>query len=488
MGKAVERTGQFTPVSYNIEPGEIGDDYASLFETRRRDALFALATPHKDGMLLLRDHMGNVPLYYRKSTKGLRASLHLTELLEGDETVSDIGLRTFLGVGSAKISPLFNEIRLAPAGTALLIRPDGAEEILYEYRFEPRTLPSWSFTDCVMEADRLLLQAARRVQKNERIGLYLSGGIDSALSGIYLKKAGAQIHAYTATPWGQESEEARLAKLNGEAIGVASHALVPLDTNKYGAYLDASLSRYGNLCGTASQMAILALLLQTEVGNEKQVAFAQNCDTMNTSVPDQSLLSFLAPLPGMLRGALHSALGARSIMDELISFRTSGLVRHYAPFMPYERALNPLQKLALAGMRFAHSPVDGDIVVLPSIQNQQVASNLFYDVDVIEFALGIPLLFRLAWSKESKIGIALNKRVFKALARKYLPGEIVDRKKGLTVPVKRDDRSQAFFDSLPTSVGNLTLTLPSQRLAGDMLRRLSETSPTPASLKELFTA
>lgn len=471
-------------VTYNFSEADIADgDFRALFETRRRDATFAYARKESDGsVLLIRDHLGTVPLYYRTDGNAVRASLFLPDLWKETDTLSEEGLRTFLGTGTAKVSSLFAEVQIVPPGTAMRVHEDGTTAILYQYRVEPRELPGWSFADCLTEADRLLLQAAKRTLKEKTVGLYLSGGIDSALTGIYVKRAGGTVHAYTGTPWGDESEEARLAKRNGETIGVAKHTLRPLDTKQYGTYSEKAVARYRNLCGATSKMAIVCLLEETEVSKERQVYFAQNCDTMNTSVPDQSLLFFARIVPRPFRRFFHRLLGRSSIIDEFVSFRTTGLVKHYPPLVPYEQGYSILQKLAIAGMYFGHTPVDGDIVILPSIAGNQIVSNLFYDMDVVEFALGIPLIHRIEWSRESKIGIALGKRVFRELARRYLPSEIVDRKKGLTVPVKRDLASKTFFDALPRGFGNLELTLPSHRFAAATLARHASFPRAPHAL------
>jgi hypothetical protein len=475
-------------ISYQFNPNDIKDDnYAALFEERRRDALFAYARKEPDGsMLLIRDHLGAMPLFYRALGGAITASRTLSDLLKKHDTLSEEGLRSYLGTGTVKTVSLFKEVHIVPPGTALRVFPNGKTETLYTYRIEPRELPEWSLTDCILEADRLLLQAAKRVVKKKTVGLYLSGGIDSALSGLYLSRAGASIRAYTATPWGAESQEAKLAALNAKTIGALSHEMRPMATNRYATYSAEALKRYGNPCGATSQMAILCLLQETEAGNEEQIVFAQNCDTMNTSVPDQSLLYFLSMVPRELRGMLHASLGAKSIMDELVSFRTTGLLRTYAPLTPYERGYSTLTKLGIAGMFYAHSPVDGDLVVLPSMNAGQIVSNLFYDMDVIEFALGIPLLFRLEWSKESKFGIAITKKVFKELARQTLPDEIVNRKKGFAVPVSRDDQSKEFFTMLPTKLGDHALKTPVQRFSAEILRRFSLLEGAPAALSDLF--
>ena len=472
---------------WQVDPTNISvADYAGFYERTRRDALFAFSLPQTDGSVILgRDHLGNVPLFYRSNAKGVQASPLFAEVLSAHDTISPEGVRAYLATGSAKILPLTNEVHSVPPGTVLRVFPDGRTETLYEYRFAPRTLQGRSFASLVDEADTLLTQAARRTLKEKEVGLYLSGGIDSALSALALRTAGAVVHAYTATPWGQESEEARLASLNAKAVGAASHEMVPLATDSYDAYAAHPVDAYGNPCGAVSQMAIRCILEGTKIKEERQVYFAQNCDTMNASVPDQSLLYFMRNVPGLLRQGLHPSLGRSTLADELTHFRSVNLVDAF-PFPLRAKGYTREAELAVAGMLFAHTPVDGDIVILPSLSQGQIVANLFYDMDVVEFALGIPLMHRLTTSPESRIAIALGKRVFKELARRHLPPDIVDRKKGLTVPTGRDEKTKAFFDALPREAFGVALSLPTHRFAAEMLARWSADTPTaPEGLRNL---
>lgn len=474
---------------YNFNLADSADqDYHALYTVRRRDALFAFAIPQPDGSVILgRDHLGNVPLFYRNDRKEVSYSLFLGDLLTGDETTQEEGLRTYLAIGTLKLAPLFKEVHSVPPGTVVRAYPDGRTDTLYEYQLTPRRLGGWSFTQCVDETDRLLVQATRRTLKEKRVGLYLSGGIDSALTGIYLKKAGAQVHGYTAAPWGAASEEARLAALNAKIIGTETHTIRALNTEQYAKYADDSLGAYGNPNGAPSQIGVLCIQQETPLPEERQIYFGQNTDTMTCSVPDQSLVYFTSLLPRLMRERLHPALRGKSDIDMYTSFRTSGLVSHFAPLARF-RAYTPIERITCAGMFFGHTPVDGEIMSLPAIRSGQIVSNLYYDMDLIEFAMGIPRTYRLEWGHGSKIGIAFGKRIFKALARRYLPSEIVDRKKGFTVPVNRDDRSRAFFESLPTQIAHLKLSLPNQRFAAEMLRRWSlMLAHPPQSLQNLYT-
>ncbi len=476
--------------SYNFDPQDISDgDYHRLYSKRRRDAVFAFSIPQKDGSVILgRDHLGNVPLFYRVSENKVKSSIFLENLLAGDETISEEGLRVYLSIGTIKVSPLFNEISLVPPGTVLKISPNGNAERLYQYHITPALLENKSLVALVDTADHLLTQAAKRTLKQKRMGLYLSGGIDSTLTGIYLKKAGAEIHAYTAMPWGVLGSESGFALENARIIGATSHHTKPLSTNNYNSYIENSVTLYSNPVGTTSQMAISCLLNETSAGEEPQIYFAQNCDTAMCSVPDQSLIYFVQLLPQFIQSYLHKAMAHRQLSDKYTAFRTVGLLKKLPSFIPDLSSYRPLQQLSLVGMLFGHTPIDGDIVLLPAIKNGRLVSNLFYDMDVVEFALGIPFRHRVGWSHESKIGLSITKRVFKELASRHnIPRATIKRKKGLTVPVNRDTSSTAFFSSLPTHIRDIELTTPQQQLAAEVLTQWAKhLKQCPQSLKGLL--
>ncbi len=478
-----------TTANYNFDPKDIADgNYHELYSKRRRDALFCFSINLSNGVMILgRDHLGNVPLFYRVKEGGVQSSIFIEELISGDETVRPDGLRTYLAIGTVKLLPLFREIEIVPPGTVIKIWPDGKRELLYQYHINPRNLKRKTFNACVELADTLLEQAAGRTLKEKAVGLYLSGGIDSFLTGIYLKKSGAEINAYTTAPWGAKSSELEFSSQNARLIGVHSHEIRLMETDRYKQYTEKSTTIYSNPNGSISQMVVACLEHESNIKKERQLYFGQNSDTVTCSVPDQSLLYFLSFLPKIIRRLLHPQLGKENIFDDYVSFRTVGLIHHFSGLERFEKKYDRMKKLSLAGMFFGHTPVDGETMALPAIRRGQIISNLFYDMDVVEFALGIPLRHRLGWSPKSKIYLSLDKRVFKALALRNLPGKIVNRKKGMTVPINRDEISRSFFEQLPQKLGGITLTSQNQRFAAEILKNWTlNTNITPPSLKSLF--
>jgi hypothetical protein len=175
-------------------------------------------------------------------------------------------------------------------------------------------------------------------------------------------------------------------------------------------------------------------------------------------------------------------------MDNFVALRTSGLLAESDVLKRYDTGkYSRIELLTLAGMLFGHTPVDGDIVIQPSLKSGQRIANIFYDVDVIEFLMGLPIRHRISMSPESKFGIGMKKRILKHLAKKFLSDDVINRKKGLTVPLGKDDASKQFFAELPSHIGTRSLSSPHHRFAAHMLSEWTKTLRTaPPSLTELF--
>lgn len=458
--------------TYNFDPIDIADlDFEALYTKRRRDALFAFSLPQSDGSVILgRDHLGAIPLYYRVQNGQVLTSTHLRELVDGTETSNPDGVSLFIALGTAKLESPFAEIHTVPHGAVIQVYPNGKVMNLYQYRFTPVKTPR-RFKDACDALDALLMRATNEsLRGSTHVGLYLSGGIDSGLTGSYLKRAGATVSGYTTTPWGAESAEGRLAKENAASVGITSHNLVAFNTSEYAAYAAHATRSFANPCGATAALAISCIGSKTHVADEPHIFFAQNADTATASVADQSLLFGAHLMPHLIRRHLHTSLHSPSLIDNYVALRTAHTMTHYAPLSTYTHGYSRLEQVTLAGMLFGHTPVDGDIVIQPTLSQGQKISNLFYHVDVIEFLMGMPLQHRVARTAEGRFGIGLKKRVLRELGTRTLTKAVLERKKGLSVPTTSDHAARSFFDTLPTRVGTRTLKLPQHQFAACMLR------------------
>src|SRR5690606_9989104 len=159
-----------------------------------------------------------------------------------------------------------------------------------------------------------------------------------------------------------------------------------------------------------------------------------------------------------------------------LAFNSQSLLTDYPPLADVvgERKLSDLQMIAVASMYVAHTPSDGEVLSQPAIHRSILASNPYYDMDLIEFCLSIPLRHRLRITTKSKLLVALDKRVFRVLASRYLPRELVYRKKGFTIPFERDEQTRQFVDMLPTRALGIPINELQARFAASVVKNWAD--------------
>lgn len=464
-------------VNYNFKPDDIkNDDYESLYVSKRRDSVFAYSFESEDGSVVaLRDHLGSVPLFYRVENGKISCSIFLSELVKERDKIDVKNIVSYLAFGTTKIVSPIKKINSVPPGCVIKIRLDGNIEKLYQYKFKEVKESFKTKNEKIKELDRLMTQAISRVVISDTVGLYLSGGIDSALVGIYLKKAGVKVRAYTSLPWGNSSSESDFSKINAKIINVDEHFLIPLDTARYSKLIEDSLEIYGNPHGITSQLGIISLWQETDIHKEDQIFFGQNVDTMTCSMPTQYQVYFASFLPKFFRRILHSWIGVGNFINDYLyaSSKTRLFSSPYESinFMDYK---SKITSLTVAGMLVSHTPGDGEALSLPVLKNGAKFSNPYYDVDLIEFCMNQSLVSRVGISRKAKSILCFEKKIFRGLALKYLPKKIVFRKKGFTIPVNKDLDSKIFFESLDEEILGLNLHNYEEKIAAKILSKFMD--------------
>ncbi|MDD5589706.1 MAG: asparagine synthase-related protein [Candidatus Portnoybacteria bacterium] len=459
---------------------EIGGNFDLLYRVKKRNSCFAFAYQNDNGEIIaLRDHLGIVPLYFRfeKGQPIFETSLNKI-VREGDE-LSFEGAKRFIAHKTPIFESLVREIKIVPPGSVVKIASEGKKiEIIYQFVFRRQNRLQFSLRRLLEQFDSLMAQATQRILEKKEIALYLSGGADSGLVGVYLKKAGTKINAYTVAPWGMKGSEVKYARLNAEAIGVDRHVFFPLETKDYEKNLEAMPEIFGTINGLATSIGIAGLWRNTDIGQQGQIFGSQNADTMFCSMPHQYYAYFLSWLPVFLKRKLHYSFRHKNALADYLDYCTHGFYDK-APdfFQPFEEMnFDKISFLAMAGMYLGHTPPDGAVLAAPAVNRGIYYANPFYDLDLIEWAMRVPLKCRFAFSSESKIKIALVKKILKKTARKFLPDEIVFRKKGFIVPMQRDEETKLFSNSLPNSFSGINLEKTDEKLAGFILKNWCQRS------------
>jgi len=467
-------------LNYNITLEEIAGikgDYANFYEKEKRNSCFALVFKKDEHEIIaMRDHLGIVPLFYRFDKGEVNFSTNFSDLVKENDRISEKGLRCYLAHKTPTLYSLVEEVKIVPPGSAIRINlKEKTVTLLYQFFFKQQPRLSINLDEIIEKYDKLMLQAIKRVLKEETVGLYLSGGMDSGLLGIYLKKAGAKINAYTSAPWGMKGTEVSFAERNAQAIGVENHVIIPLDTSKYKEHLKTIPEVFRTINGLNNTIGVVNLWKDTEISKEKQIFGAQNADTMLCSMPHQYYVYFLSWLPVFLKKKIHPSFKHADALSDYIDYCTHGIEDQQPDHFNYSsKDFSKISYLTLAGMYIGHTPPDGAVLAVPAISKNIAYGNPFYDIDLIEWSMRVPLKYRLGLSGESKIKLGINKTVIRKLALKYLPKELVYRKKGFVIPMERDENTRRVVEMLPKSINNFKLRATDERIAAYILMNWCE--------------
>ncbi|MCP5433322.1 MAG: N-acetylglutaminylglutamine amidotransferase [Alphaproteobacteria bacterium] len=167
----------------------------------RLHGMFAFAIHERDTgrLALARDRFGIKPLYYSELGGKLRFASTLPALLAGggiDKSIDRVALHHYMTFHAVVPSPrtILKAVRKLPPATLRLVEPDGrARDVLYwEPRFERRAEDgARSREDWRAEITEALRTAvARRMVADVPVGVLLSGGVDSSLVVALLAEAG----------------------------------------------------------------------------------------------------------------------------------------------------------------------------------------------------------------------------------------------------------------------------------------------------------
>lgn len=171
----------------------------------------------------------------------------------------------------------------------------------YEGMIDIETVKSWQANEykpndvpvLVKELDRLMMEYAKKARdktiKDARLGILLSGGIDSANTLKYLVEVfgSDNIHAYTFGGWGPNTTDVVYSKYTTEAFHIKNHNIV-LPKNDYEEETDLyvhSIRKLGIPLDYSNSIPYIYMkqyLLKDEI---RYVFNGQNADTLSLAYP-----------------------------------------------------------------------------------------------------------------------------------------------------------------------------------------------------------
>jgi asparagine synthase (glutamine-hydrolysing) len=410
---------------------------------------FAIYDAGRAELFLARDRLGIKPLYFTADAIGFRAASEVRMLIDGPQSITAKSISGYLQWGACpERNLLYSNIRVLPAGHALMIGPEGQ---MKTWRYWPARDAFISSTDNLVRELRSLIDKAvdEHLLSDVPVASFLSGGIDSsivtAIAAQKLEKklktfsVGFDIAEFDETAIAQEiadrygTEHHRIQLSQEEVIHSVTEAVEKLDLPSVDAINTYIVSR-----AVASHGVKVAL---SGLGGDELFGGYP-------SFRDVPRLKLIARLPRALRRVLGAAAGLgerladlpgnldagelarwrrRFFSDEMI--RCAGLPNASAPFecpvaLPDDFA------------RISWAELTGYLrrMLLRDADQMSMAVSLelrvpFLDHELVEYVLGLP-----AAAKKKYPGV---KGLLVEACRDLLPSSVYERPKaGFVLPMK----------------------------------------------------
>lgn len=441
--------------------------YGIGFVERLRGQFAFAAFDRSSGVLhLVRDRLGILPLYYWRAgerlvfgseVKAILAAGGVTPAVDGDS------LDAYLA-GRAVPAPytLFAGIKKVPPGHRLEVTPDGR---ISSHRYWE--LPSvdvarrWTASEVVDEVDAAVRSAVdAALVADVPVGSYLSGGVDSSLIVAMiraLRGSDARIETFAAGFGDPRFDELEWAGLVSRELGTSHHEVQVRAEDFQELWPRMTWHRDAPVSEPAD-MAVYRLAEEAR-RHVTVVLSGEGGDELFAGYPKYRYARWLAPtrfVPAALRSGLVRLVDPilpHQLGRHRIALRAFGaptevqqLQTWFAPFTEQER------RALLGGSgptrpgRTLPSGVDAIDRMLRFDLESWLPDNLLERGDRMSMASSLELrpalldhrLVELAYRipSEFKVRDGVGKWALKQVARRYLPGEVVDRRKvGFRVPL-----------------------------------------------------
>jgi asparagine synthase (glutamine-hydrolysing) len=249
----------------HVPPGADTAVVAPLFEAlgvaglARLRGMFAVAIHDaRDGSTVLaRDRFGIKPLYWQPGPVLRFASE--AGVLPGGGGIDGEALADYLALGFIPAPrTLDRAVRKVPPATALVLRGGAVREVAFARRPEVKAGATVTAEEV---RDTLATAVRRHLMGDVPIGVYLSGGLDSAAVAALVKDAGAPLRTFALSFPGEGAyDEGAAARRTAVLLG-AHHTDVPMGPRHLADLLPLAASRFGEPFGDPSALAVLALSL-----------------------------------------------------------------------------------------------------------------------------------------------------------------------------------------------------------------------------------
>lgn len=415
-------------------------------------------------VLLARDHFGVKQMYYAQAGRAFVFGSEMKAVLASGLFEPELDQRSILPYLTVFYSPepdtLVKGVKKIPAGSFIKFQQDSEAKLTnyYDLPFEPR-LMTVTAEEAAEQATELLEQSiSLQLQADVPVGISLSGGLDSsAIASLACRSKTAPSHLLALTiSWPDTApEELRCSKELCQRLGLTQEIIQPKEGNfetdlPFLAWMSdepiadpATYSQY-RVAQSAGQW--VKVLLGGAGGDELFGGYG--------SYVLSSKKAFFAALPPLIQKAAQRAFVASWLDEEsaeaLVAYKDSRLLWHSKVSKNLSADDERLLKGALPDSRGAfdnftqlfqrfrnYDAVNQQMLVdlrsylpeqvLPMMDRATMAASVegrvpFLDVPLVEFCYSL--------SGNIKLGKpAMQKRLLKSALAKFVPKEIVTRKK-----------------------------------------------------------
>lgn len=453
---------------------------------------FAIWDRGRRSLFLARDRMGVKPLYYADAAgafvfaseiKALFASGEIQARCREEALAEYLVFRQVAGNDS-----MFRGVSAVPPGCTMTWR-DGQTRIrrYWSPLPEPGAEPVPA-ADAPRMLRELLEDSVRlRLISDVPVGTFCSGGVDSSLvTAIAARQKGEPVNTYSIGFDEADYDESRYAELVSKQYGTVHHEL-RVGNREFSELFPRMVWHNDEPLNFPNSVQIFAL---SRLAKERVtvVLTGEGSDELFAGYPRYripGLTGMYRRVPRLLRRLARTWLNdhrldkleryAAMAADDVLVYNSSYLptdaAKGLAPGLPAidvghrQACLAATRSLGLDSAMRA-SLLDQETFLVSILHRQDkmsMAASIesrvpFMDYRVVEFANRVPATL--------KLNRATGKAIVKAVAREFLPSEIVDRRKsGFGVPLDRWCRADE-------GVGERILALPQDPAAGWLDRRL----------------
>ncbi|MBI3818199.1 MAG: asparagine synthase (glutamine-hydrolyzing) [Planctomycetes bacterium] len=422
---------------------EIDGMFALAIVDLRQNDTDKLAPPR---VILARDRFGEKPLLFARAPAGVAfasTAAAIRKLVSSaeinPESLAAVMRHGFIPGGA---TPLRGVFRMRP-GTALVVANGEiavfpfAEKIIYEMPEQGKLVPR--FWELLRTAVR------RRARSDAGLGLFLSGGLDSAAIGCALVDEGIHGIAYTAGFRGVDDERA-LAALTAKSLGLR-HEFIEIGPEILELW-EPLTRELGEPIANASMLNIHALAKRAS-RDVKVVLSGEGGDELFGGYRRERAYSAIAnlQLPGMLQKAMSRLPGEAGRVGRALA-RKPGIGRYQELRDHVSAAENWLLPDFKKGDAAAEEGLPGETTAADSDLYSYLPNDLLFRLDAATMAASVearaPFLdpqladFARGLPSRARQGVMSGKKLVREALAPRLPEAVIDaRKRGFGAPLSK---------------------------------------------------